>query len=220
MIILGLKLYQQAKEKAKTEDEKVFSSLIKFTFECAQETLSNTKDISIRNIKSKDIQKKLYDIFVETKEGVVYDSHHNRHQYWNNYYLPSHPTIVEFKKLFMELLEAEGHHNLVQEFMYDFSMRIEKKIDHKDSDLIFRRWSDFIKRKKRLTEHLQRTSAMIYKYNPIDKRYLAEYYVENNAVVADIFETWDKEDAYFSEYIDDDSDELRAINVVEKCFVA
>jgi hypothetical protein len=81
-------------------------------------------------------------------------------------------------------LEAEGHHNLVQKFMFDFSIRIEEKSDHEDNNSILRQWSDFIKHKKRLTEHLQRTAAMVYKYNPIDKKYLAEYYVENNEVVA------------------------------------
>jgi hypothetical protein len=35
-------------------------------------------------------------------------------------------------------------------------------------------------------------------------------------VVADIFETWDKVDAYVLEYIDNDSKELRAISVVLK----
>ncbi len=207
MISLGLKLYEQAKEKAKTEDEKVFSSLIKFTFECAQDTLSSAKNISI-NIKSKKIQENLYNIFITTKERLD-------NQYWNNYYLPSHPLIREFKKLFRELLETEGHRDLVQNFMFDFSMRIEEKADN-DDNLVFRQWSDYMRRKKKLTEHLQQTSALVYKYNPIDKKYLAEYYVENNAVVANIFETWDKEDTYFSEYIDKDSEELRAINVVLK----
>jgi hypothetical protein len=35
-------------------------------------------------------------------------------------------------------------------------------------------------------------------------------------VVAYIFETWDNVDAYFLEYIDNDSKELRAINVMLK----
>ena len=161
MISIGLKLYEQAKDKAKTEDDKVFSSLIKFTFECAQETISNAKNISINNIKSKQIQKSLYNIFDNTKEGLD-------DQYWHNYYLPSYPLIRGFKKLFRELLEAEGHHILVQKFMLDFSMRIEEKADH-DDNLVFRQWSDYMKRKKKLTDYLQRTSAMIYKCNPIDK---------------------------------------------------
>ena len=90
MFSLGLRLYEQAREKAKTEDEKAFSSLIKFTFECAQDTLSNTKDISIID-KSKKTQKSLFSIFVNTKQEDIY---------WTNYYLPSHPIIREFKKLF------------------------------------------------------------------------------------------------------------------------
>jgi hypothetical protein len=208
MISLGLKIYEQAKDKAKTEDDRVFNSLIKFTFECAQETISNAKNISINNIKSKQIQENLYNIFDKTKERLD-------DQYWHNYYLPSHPLIREFKKLFRELLEAEGHRNLVQKFMFDFSMRIEEKADN-DDNLVFKQWSDYMKHKKKLTEHLQRTSAMIYKCNPVDNKYLPEYYVENNAVVADIFKTWDKEDEYFSGYMDKDLKELRAINVVLK----
>jgi hypothetical protein len=73
MISLGLNLYEQAKDKSKIEDDKIFSSLIKFTFECAQDTLSNAKNISINNIKSKQskqIQKNLYNIFDKTKEGT------------------------------------------------------------------------------------------------------------------------------------------------------
>src|SRR3954463_11801842 len=69
MIGLGLKLYQQVSEKAKTEDEKAFSSLIKFTFECAQATLSNNKDIPI-NINSKEIKKRLFCIFIDTKQDT------------------------------------------------------------------------------------------------------------------------------------------------------
>jgi hypothetical protein len=163
MISIGLELYQQASEKAKTEDEKAFSSLIKFTFECAQSTLSNTKGISIKTIKSKVIRNSLFNIFVDTKQEDIY---------WTNYYLPSHPIIREFKKRFRELLEAEGHHSLVQKFMFDFMMRIEEKADQGDNG-IFRQLSEHMKRKKLLTEHLQRTSAMIYKCNPIDNRYLA-----------------------------------------------
>jgi hypothetical protein len=205
MISLGLRLYQQASEKAKTEDEKAFSSLIKFTFECAQATLSNTNGISIKNIKSKAIQHSLFNIFVNTTQ----EDH-----YWTNYYLPSHPLVREFKKLFRELLEAEEHRDLVQDFMFDFSMRIEENADQGDT-AIFKQWSEHMKRKKKLTEHLLYTSTMTYKYNPIDNRYLAEYYVKNNAVVAAI-ETWGKEDREFSEYIDKDSDELKASNVVMK----
>lgn len=204
MISLGLKLYQQASEKAKTEDEKAFSSLIKFTFECAQATLSNTKDISIKNIKSNEIQHSLFSIFVNTKQEDIY---------WTNYYLPSHPIVREFKKLFRELLESEGYRNLVKNFMFDFSMRIEEKADQGDNG-IFRQWSEHMERKKKLTEHLLYTSTMTYKCNPIDNRYLAEYYVENNAVAAAIYDTWDKDDEYFSEYIDKDSDKLKSSNVV------
>jgi hypothetical protein len=70
MISLGLKLYEQAKDISKIEDDEVFSSLIKSTFECAQETISNAKNISINNIKSKQIQENLYNIFDKTKEGT------------------------------------------------------------------------------------------------------------------------------------------------------
>jgi len=119
MISLGLKLYGQARDYAKTEDEKAFSSLIKIAFECAQDTLSNTKDISINTSKSKEIQHSLFRIFVNTTQD----------QYWTNYYLPSHPLVREFKKRFRELLEAERYQDLVQDFMFDFSMRIEEKAD-------------------------------------------------------------------------------------------
>jgi hypothetical protein len=97
--------------------------------------------------------------------------------------------------------------------MFDFSMRIEEKADQVDNG-IFRQWSEHMKRKK-LTEHLLYTSTIIYRCNTIDNRYLAEYYVENNAVVAAI-DTWDKEDIEFLEYIDKDSEELKASNVVMK----
>ncbi len=203
MISLGLRLYERSKEKAKTEDEKAFSSLIKFTFECAQATLSNTKNISIKNIKSKEIRNSLFNIFVNTKQ---------EDQYWISYYLPSTPLIREFKKLFREILEEEGRRDLVQDFMFDFNMHIEEKADHGDND-IFKQWFEHLKRKKKLIEHLLYTSTMIYKCIPVDNKYLDEYYVENNAVVAAI-ETWDKEDIEFSEYIDKDSEELKASNVV------
>jgi bisphosphoglycerate-dependent phosphoglycerate mutase len=100
MISLGLKLYEQAKDISKIEDDEVFSSLIKSTFECAQETISNAKNISINNIKSKQIQENLYNIFDKTKEGT-------NNQYWNNYYLSKHPLRREFKKTFQRTIGGE-----------------------------------------------------------------------------------------------------------------
>jgi len=207
MIGLGLKLYQQVSEKAKTEDEKAFSSLIKFTFECAQATLSNNKDIPI-NINSKQIKKRLFCIFIDTKQDT-------EDPYWTNYYLPSHPLVREFKKLFRELLEAERRRDLVQDFILDFDTNIEGKVDN-FNNLIFKQWSDHMKSKKKLTEHLLYASTMIYQYNLIDNKYLKDYYVENNAVELNIYETWEREDAEFFDYINQDSEERKASIIVMK----
>jgi hypothetical protein len=57
-------------------------------------------------------------------------------------------------------LETKGYRDLVQNFMFDFSIRIEEKVDN-DDNLVFRQWSYYMKRKKKLTEHLHRTSEMI-----------------------------------------------------------
>ncbi len=207
MLGFGIEFCEQAKENAKTEDEKAFNSLIKFIFEAAQDSISNSRNLSITHIKSKKIKKNFYNIFANTNEKI-------NNQYGNNYYLPLHSVVKRFKKLFRELLEAEGYHELVQNFIFDFSMRIEEKADHNNNHVLKQR--SYIKNKKQLTEHLQHTYAMIYECNPADKKYLAEYYVENNAVVTDINETWDKKDEYFSEYVNQDSEGLGAINVVLK----
>jgi hypothetical protein len=201
LIGLGIILYERVKDKATTKDETAFRSLVKAIFEYAEESIPETlgRNISISN-RSKDTTKELFNIFITAKE-------------WD-YYLSDHPVIKRFKSLFRQILESEGHANLVRDFILDFNKHLEDKIDN-DPDLIpFKERTDDIERKSNLLNHLEYAGTLIYKVNKIDNKCLADYYIENNAVKADIFEEWDKEDSYFSQHIDNDSEELKSSKVV------
>jgi hypothetical protein len=92
-------------------------------------------------------------------------------------------------------LVSEGHTNVVRDFILDFNKHLEDKMDS-DPDLVpFKERIDDIERKSNLLNHLEYTGTLIYKINEMDKKCLADYYIENNAVKADIFDEWDKEDA-------------------------
>jgi hypothetical protein len=182
LIGLGIRLYKDVKEKGQSKDERAFNSLIKAAFKCAEESIPENvgSKISLGD-KSKDTRKELFNIFITT-EG------------WD-YYLSNHPVIKQFKSLFRQILVSEGHTNVVRDFILDFNKHLEDKMDS-DPDLVpFKERIDDIERKSNLLNHLEYTGTLIYKINEMDKKCLADYYIENNAVKADIFDEWDKEDA-------------------------
>jgi hypothetical protein len=111
LIGLGIRLYQDVKEKGQSKDERAFNSLIKAAFECAQESIPESigGKISLGD-KSKDTRKELFNIFITTSG-------------WDSY-LPNHPVIKQFKSLFRQILESEGHTNLVRDFILDFNKHL------------------------------------------------------------------------------------------------
>lgn len=189
LIGFGIRLYKDVKEKAQSKDERAFNSLIKAAFECAEESIpGHISSKTFASTKNKDIRKELFNIFVTTRG-------------WD-YYLPNHPVIKQFKSCFLRILESEGYTNLVRDFILDFNKNLEDKIDS-DPDLVpFKERIDDIERKSHLLNHLEYTGTLIYKVNEIDKKCLADYYIENKGVEADIFKEWDKEDAAYLQYID------------------
>jgi uncharacterized protein YjbI with pentapeptide repeats len=189
LIGFGIRLYKDVKEQAQSKDERAFNLLIKAAFESAEESIPESVGSTISlGYKSKDTKKELFNIFITTRG-------------WD-YYLPSHPVIKQFKSLFRQILESEGHTNLVRDFILDFNKHLEDKMDD-DLDLVpFKEKIDDIERKSNLLNHLEYTGTLIYKINEMDKKCLADYYIENNAVKADIFDEWDKEDADYLPYID------------------
>ena len=202
LIGLGIRLYEDVKKVAQSKDEIAFNLLIKAAFECAEESISEniSSRISIGD-KSKDIRRELFNIF--TAENG-----------WD-YYLPDHPVIKQFKSHFRRVLESEGHSNLVRDFILDFNKHLEDKIDS-DQDLTeFKERIDDIERKSNLLNHLDYTGTLIYKVNEIDKtKCLADYYIENYAVKADIFDEWDKEDTDYLSDIDTENRNLHPASII------
>jgi hypothetical protein len=96
-------------------------------------------------------------------------------------------------------LKAEGHFDLVRDFILDFNICLEDKIDNDSTLDYFKKNVHHLERKRALTRHIEYTRMLIYTVNSIDNKCLADYYVENNAVKANIFDDWDKEDSYFSQ---------------------
>jgi hypothetical protein len=112
LIGLGIRLYQDVKEKGQSKDERAFNSLIKAAFECAQESIPESVGSKISlSYKSKDTKKELFNIFITTSE-------------WD-YYLPNHPVIKQFKSLFRQILESEGYTNVIRDFILDFNKHLD-----------------------------------------------------------------------------------------------
>jgi hypothetical protein len=199
LIGLGIRLYKDVKEKAQSKDERAFNSLIKAAFECAQDSIPESVDSKISlSYKSKDTRKELFNIFM-TIGG------------WD-YYLPNHPVIKQFKSLFRQILMSEGYTNVVRDFILDFNRHLEDRIDN-DPDLVpFKERIDDMERKRNLLNHLDYTGTLIYKkVSDIDEKSLADYYIENKGVEADIFKEWDKEDAAYLHHIDSENEKEQPV---------
>src|SRR5215208_2598514 len=106
LISIGIGLYEHLKNDFKTKDELAFASLIKIASESAQESLadSNSDKLEIKNAKSKEARKQLFDTFIKT-EG------------WNSY-LPDHPVIVQFRSLICDILRYEQQNRVLRDFVF------------------------------------------------------------------------------------------------------
>jgi hypothetical protein len=183
LISVGISIYQQIKYDLQKQDERAFGSLIKIAFESAQESLPERDKIPIKDAKSENIKRELFDAFINT-EG------------WNSY-LPDHPVIVKFRSLVCSILKYEQHSELVRDFVFNFNITLEEKADHDLDIQLFKRWSNKEDSLKSLIKHLEYSRSLIYKTNPAYQRSLNEYYIENNAILAEDIKTWEKEDKYF-----------------------
>jgi hypothetical protein len=168
LINLGIGLYEHLKNDFKTKNELAFASLIKIASESAQESLADSNEIEIKNAKSKETKKQLFDTFIKT-EG------------WNSY-LPDHPVIVQFRSFICDMLRYEQQNKVLKDFVFNFNIALEEKAEN-DPDLApFKKMITQIEHNKNLTENLEKSRSIIYKSNGIDQRSLYEYYIENNAV--------------------------------------
>ncbi len=192
LINIGIDLYTKIQEERQTGEEKAFNSLFKIIFKAAKESISNINidKISINNEKNNKLKEDLFKVFTKKKD-------------WNNY-LPNHPTVVEFRKFICSILKNENYNNLIRDFIFKFNIVLDNITDdNNDPEIIqFRRWSSRNQNTKNLIEHLEYSRSIIYTISPGDNRYLAEYYLENYAILADVNTTWDKEDSYFIHYND------------------
>jgi hypothetical protein len=116
---------------------------------------------------------------------------------------------------FQQVLEFEGHSNLVRDFILDFNKHLEDEMDSDQDLAAFKERIDDIERKSNLLNHLDYTGTLIYNVNEIDqKKCLVDYYTENYALKADIFDEWDKADSDYLSDIDSENGDLRPASTV------
>lgn len=118
LIVLGLDLYEQIKDKLQTEEGRAFSSFYKVAFESAKEPIPAEVDkIPITDVKR--AKQELFRAFKKLDE-------------WNSY-LPDHPAIIEFRRLISDILREALHSNLIQnnnvirDFIFKFNITLEEK---------------------------------------------------------------------------------------------
>jgi hypothetical protein len=190
LIVVGLDLYQQIRDKLQTDEGRAFSSFYKVAFESAEESIPAELDrIPIADVKS--AKQELLQTFRKIEEDK-----------WNGY-LPDHPVIIQFRTLICEILKRAQYNNLVQnshlisDFIFKFNITLEDKADNDPDFKPFKKWSTLIEQTKNLMRHLEYSRSLIYKTNTIDQKSLEEYYVENDALFLTDLKTWEKEDDYF-----------------------
>lgn len=179
LIAIGIELYGQIRDGLKTDEERAFGSLIKIAFEAASESLpANSTKISIKNAKSENSKSELFNTFIKPEER------------WNSY-LPDHPVIIQFRSLICDILRNEGLNDAVRGFVFNFNLKLEDKADKDPAIEPFKKRSTLHERNKDLIKHLESSRSLIYNVNPVDKKSINEYYIENNAILDDI-KSWEE----------------------------
>jgi hypothetical protein len=182
LVSIGIAIYVKYKNEFKKPNEKAFGSLLKIVLESAKETLRDSDYI----IQEKDIRIKedllvgLFEIF--RKEEFE----------WNSY-LPDHPVLVTFReRLSILLLESDQPLEKVRRFIFDFNVLLEERATSDKSVAQFYRWWTPKKHSKELVKYLIFTQSWKDYPNPVDKKPLSAYYVENRSFLLDT-ETWNKD---------------------------
>jgi uncharacterized protein YjbI with pentapeptide repeats len=207
LIVVGLDLYEQIKDKLQTDEGRAFSSFYKVAFESAKESIPAEIDrIPIADVKS--AKQELLQTFRKIKEDE-----------WNGY-LPDHPAIIQFRTIICEILRRAQYNNLVQnshlisDFIFKFNITLADKADNDPDFKPFKKWSTLIEQTKNLMRHLEYSRSLIYKTNTIDQKSLDEYYVENDALFLTDLKTWGKEDDYFWKEKDYEGRESKASKLI------
>jgi hypothetical protein len=185
---IGIDVYSKVKNDLKTADERAYASLIQIAFESAKESIStDSNGILVKSdVTNENTKRELFETFIKTEE-----------EEWNSY-LPDHPVIKRFRGIICKLLRYSQYDLSVGDFVFNFNTTLEEKADKNQNIEPFRKRILHIDRKKNLIKHLEYSRSLIYKPNPVDKRYLEEYYVENNATIIPA-DHWDATDDYFLE---------------------
>jgi uncharacterized protein YjbI with pentapeptide repeats len=197
LISLGLGIYKQVKDQLQKDEERAFYSFFKVAFESAEESIP-ADTIPIMDVKDKNTKQELFRIFTKIDE-------------WNDY-LPDHPTIIQFRTLICDMLRRAHYANLVRGFVFKFNITLEEKVDNDPTIEPFKKWYTLVERTKDLIRHLEYSRSLIYKTDPIGQKTLAEYYVENDALL--LTETWEKEDDYLWEEKDYARRESKASDLI------
>jgi hypothetical protein len=182
LVSIGIAIYVKYKNEFKKPNEKAFGSLLKIVLESAKETLRDSdyiiheKDIRIKE----DLLVGLFEIF--RKEEFE----------WNSY-LPDHPVLVTFReRLSRLLLESDQPLDKVRRFIFDFNVLLEERATSDKSVAQFYRWWTPKKHSEELVKYLIFTQSWKDYPNPVDKKPLSAYYVENRSFLLDT-ETWNKD---------------------------
>src|SRR6476469_1066964 len=101
LIKIGLDIYEQVKNELQTEEERAFYSFFKIAFESANESIikENEEQISITQIKDKNVKEELFKTFTNIDE-------------WNNY-LPDHHTKDKFRSIICNVIKDTQNERLI-----------------------------------------------------------------------------------------------------------
>ena len=192
LIGIGIEIYKEIQKDLKTSEEKAFGSLISIAFVSAKIILEEIQsaltdyDIELKNIgNKKELIKKLFETFKDTSD-------------WNNY-LPDHPSVKKFRNiLFQYLRSLDLSIDIINEFLIKFNLAIEKNVlTDKNIDLFYDWWTRQ-KNFDNLKEYLEHVKGNQYKIQTIDKKPIAEYYIELKCTIAEGY-TWDWDDKKFED---------------------
>ena len=187
LINIGFYIFNEIRNKVKTKDEILFSTLITVMFDSAKESIPKSiANLSIHNIKNELDLKEIFNLFKD--------------DYAQNYYhLPDHPAVNKFREKMKAILKENHESKEVQKFIVSFNSKIILKTTQlsKTNELL-KDW-EFIKSNNILIEYLEYLKNLLEDVNPVDDRPISDYYIENDAVIIEK-RSWEKKASQLTEY--------------------
>jgi hypothetical protein len=160
-------IYKNLKNKNISKENEAKNELVYLAFKSAEDAL----DLLNIDYKSGGISKRaISDNEVEVIEAF-------KKYEWNNYIL-SNKTIIEFKNKFSSLLKEYGYGSKVEEFIILFDRLLLRNISENPTIIEL----GIIEEVKELYKYLYYSATLIEKENKIDKKRLADYYIEPRLV--------------------------------------